>query len=247
MNSLFSNANTLMLNEVESTNNYLKKLAAEKILPEGFSVLTGYQTSGRGQYGNGWESERGQNLLFSYFLRPTFLNAQQVFYLSMSVCLAIHEVVSLYADNFKIKWPNDIIRAGKKYSGVLIENQLSGSYIQNSIVGVGLNVNQAKFNNSQAASLGALKGFTLSGDEILKTLQNQLEIRYNQLQGKNFSAIKQEYLQLLYGYKKEVSLLENKQDFKAQVLDVDEQGYLHVQKKNGDKKRYAFKEVQFAL
>jgi BirA family biotin operon repressor/biotin-[acetyl-CoA-carboxylase] ligase len=248
MNSLFSNAKTLKLKKVESTNSYLKKLASEKTLPEGFSVTAEYQTLGRGQYGNVWESKSGQNLLFSCLLRPTFLSATQVFYLSMSVCLAVYDVVALYAEGFAIKWPNDIIRNGCKYGGVLIENQIMGSQLQSSVIGIGLNVNQTIFSTAKAASLGGLKGFsTKEESELLQALQSQLQLRYAQLERKNFEAIKNLYLNRLYGYKKPIRLLENEQKFIGKILDVDPQGYLLVQKDNGTKKHYSFKEVRFLL
>jgi BirA family biotin operon repressor/biotin-[acetyl-CoA-carboxylase] ligase len=244
---LFNSAQIVRLKEVDSTNAYLKKKCQNLYLPEGFGVQSEYQTLGRGQFGNGWESERGQNLLFSYLLRPKFLNAQQVFYLSMSVCLAIYDTVSLYAEGFHIKWPNDVVRNGKKYSGVLIENQLSGSQIQSTVVGVGLNVNQMQFKTPHAASLAQLKGVTLSGDAIKSTLLDQLEKRYQQLRLKQFKELKAQYLKNLYGYHNSILLKEAGQMFSAQVVDVNEQGYLTLQKKNGAKKQYGFKEIEFVL
>ena len=62
----------IRLEETTSTNNYLRGLVGKESLPEGSIVVTEYQTAGRGQVGNTWESEPGKNLMFSIILYPDF-------------------------------------------------------------------------------------------------------------------------------------------------------------------------------
>ena len=50
--------------------------------------------------------------------------------------------------DLSVKWPNDILSANKKIGGILIENTVKGKKINNSIIGIGLNVNQEKFPDS---------------------------------------------------------------------------------------------------
>ena len=81
-----------------------------------------YQTKGRGQVGNVWESEDGKNLLFSMLLFPSSIEANQQFVLSKMVSLAVAGVLKEEIDDVFIKWPNDIYWRDKKIAGILIEN-----------------------------------------------------------------------------------------------------------------------------
>ena len=108
-------------------------------------VSTDWQTSGRGQGTNCWESERAQNLLFSVMAQPLCVSVQQQFVLSMAGALAIKEVLDQFSPYFSIKWPNDIYWHDRKISGTLIETSLARGQISRFVYGIGLNVNQQRF------------------------------------------------------------------------------------------------------
>ena len=131
--------------ETTSTNDYLAQLCTESKAKEFYTVMADSQTHGKGQRGNTWEAESGKNLLFSIVLYPTALEAKKQFCLSMLAALACHEALGNYTEGFTIKWPNDIYWKDKKIGGILIENELEGKYIMQSIIGIGLNVNQEAF------------------------------------------------------------------------------------------------------
>ena len=112
------------------------------------------QTSGKGQRGNVWLSEAGQNLTFSIVLKfPAKglkaemepMLAYDQFVLSEITSLAIVDLLADFGIEAKIKWPNDIYVSGKKICGILIENSLKGQGIDWTIIGIGLNVNQFNF------------------------------------------------------------------------------------------------------
>ena len=86
----------------------------EKEQPEGTVVITDYQTAGRGQKGNSWESERGKNLTFSILLHPNHIPPGKQFILSQLISIAIVGVLKKYDRHFTIKWPNDIYWKEKK-------------------------------------------------------------------------------------------------------------------------------------
>ena len=130
------------LKEVSSTNHYLAQLCKESKAKEFHTVWAEYQTAGKGQRGNSWESENGKNLTFSTVLYPTSLKAKDQFYLSMIVAFATVDALGDYTDGFSIKWPNDIYWKDQKIGGILIENELEGAYITQSNIGIGINVNQ---------------------------------------------------------------------------------------------------------
>ena len=131
--------------QLSSTNDYLAQLCKDNKAKEFYTVLADSQTKGKGQRGNHWESEAGKNLTFSIVLYPTALEVKKHFCLSMLAALSCIEALGAYTDGFSIKWPNDIYWKDKKIGGILIENELEGGYIVQSIIGIGLNINQEVF------------------------------------------------------------------------------------------------------
>ena len=121
--------------------------------PHGLVVAAREQTAGRGQRGNTWESGPGLNLSFSIVLRPGDLHAVRQFCISEAVALAVAETVEEELrsngvdDPVYVKWPNDIYVGDRKICGILIENTVTGTHIDKSVVGIGLNVNQREFHS----------------------------------------------------------------------------------------------------
>ena len=232
----------IYLDKIDSTNSFLKNH-----FENGLLVYTKHQTSGRGQQNNTWESEAGKNLLLSFGISPVFLDASKQFYLSKSVSLAVYDLVSTYAKDVKIKWPNDIYVSDKKIAGILIENSLRGSQISSSTVGIGLNINQSKFPESliNPVSLSQLCGKQYDIKQILSELISFLNCRYEELVSNNYKNLTSEYLKHLYGYKQERNFLISGQIVQAAITGVEENGRLILQFKNGNLKSFAFKEIQF--
>lgn len=147
--------------QLESTNSYLRQ--NHQGMPQHAVVTAAYQTAGRGQRGNGWESEPGRNLLFSMlYYPPADLPPSRQFQISKAVALAVAETVDRLLDGYDhpevcIKWPNDIYVGDRKIAGILIENALqSSTRIAHSIIGVGLNVNQREFRSGAPNPVSAV-------------------------------------------------------------------------------------------
>lgn len=147
--------------QLESTNSYLRQ--NHPGMPQHAVVTAAYQTAGRGQRGNGWESEPGRNLLFSMlYYPPADLPPSRQFQISKAVALAVAETVDRLLDGYGhpevcIKWPNDIYVGDRKIAGILIENALqSSTRIAHSIIGVGLNVNQREFRSGAPNPVSAV-------------------------------------------------------------------------------------------
>ena len=131
------------LTQTHSTNLYLRQiLESNPLVEEGLVIYADFQDAGRGQQGNSWESEAKKNILCSLLLYPRRINAQDQFIISEIVSLGIADTLNSIQDGFAIKWPNDIYYGDKKVAGILIENDLSGKVIYDSIIGFGINVNQ---------------------------------------------------------------------------------------------------------
>jgi BirA family biotin operon repressor/biotin-[acetyl-CoA-carboxylase] ligase len=232
-----------------STNTYAAKLLKNSDLPEGSVVYTNYQSAGRGQMGNKWESEEGKNLLISIVLFPSMINPADQFLISMTVSLGICDFLKRYISVCAIKWPNDIYVNNDKIAGILIENSIMGDKIKNTISGIGLNINQEKF-LSKAPNPVSLSLLTGSGYDLatcLNQLASDLDKRYKQLISEHFAEIKHEYISQLY----RLNILSKYRDrsgiFTGRIITVTDNGRLQIERKHGNISEYSFKEVDFIL
>ena len=203
-------------------------------------VWADYQTAGRGQGTNRWESERGKNLTFSILLHPVDLPANRQFLLSMQVSLAICEALSEHIGDLSIKWPNDIYWRNAKIAGILIENSLQGSVIRDSIVGVGLNVNQRQFMSDapNPISLWQICEHETDREQLLKDILAALDRLLGQ-------EVRGQYLAMLYRRKGFHPYVDKNGAFMAELEDVEDDGHLLLCDDSGAHRRYAFKEVTF--
>ncbi len=233
--------------ECHSTNTLLLDLAEKTSQPEGTLVITHKQTHGRGQRGNGWETEEGKNLTMSLLLKPIFLSIKDQFYLTIAVSMGVHDfLVERLVGDVKIKWPNDVMVGKKKIVGILIENSLAGEKLQQSVVGIGLNVNQQLFSVSTATSMAleAEKEFDLSAE--LNFLMESVEKRYLQLRAGKHKELKEDYLKNLFQIGEENTFVANSKNFNGTIEGVDESGKLRVNS-NGVVSYFGLKEISFAV
>ena len=143
---LYLRQNLIVLDQVTSTNDYLKELLSNiKPLPEATAIMATHQAKGKGQRGNTWLSEPGEVLAVSFVLYPEELTVDQSFNLNLLACIAVQNWAATMLPEVQIKWPNDIYVNGRKLGGILIENQLAGRYIRSSIIGIGINIRQHRF------------------------------------------------------------------------------------------------------
>jgi BirA family transcriptional regulator, biotin operon repressor / biotin---[acetyl-CoA-carboxylase] ligase len=243
--------NIIRLRQTSSTNNYLRELlvSSREQLSEGMVVSADYQTKGRGQVGNAWESEDGKNLLFSMVLFPTSIEANQQFVLSKMVSLAVADVLKEETDDIFIKWPNDIYWRDKKIGGILIENDLCGSNIQYCVIGIGLNVNQDVFvsNAPNPVSLKQITGRSFDREELLKRLVKRIYMLYIKLLREELNCFDENYKMLLYRHDGLFEYKTEKEHFKASIIDVLPSGHLVLQTDAGKQRTFAFKEVSIVL
>lgn len=162
--------NIEFLNEVDSTNSYLKKCMQERGIVAPFCVYAGSQTDGRGQRSRVWESQPFENILAS-FLVDNFGQLSNLPQLNNAATLAIVDTLKEYeVNNIKVKWPNDVFVGSKKIAGILIENIVSQQEVKKAVVGIGVNVNQKHFNKFEATSVVNELGYSVSVIEFLQVL-----------------------------------------------------------------------------
>ena len=238
----------VFLKEIDSTNKELIRRLNTQSLNEGFLVQAAFQTGGKGQGDNQWESEGGKNLLFSFLLRPKFLAIPNQFYITIITSLALADSIrSLLLDEVvKIKWPNDIYVGRKKIAGVLIENAIQGDVFDWVVIGIGVNVNQQHFKSDapNPISLIQIRKEKTEVDAVLGLFEIQFAKRYAQLQSGDFDGLKQEYLNSLYQYKEWRSYSANNQNFQGQIIGIDEYGFLRIETEIGVR-NFDAKEVEY--
>ena len=131
----------LVFEETDSTNDLAARAGADG-LAEGLVIFAESQRAGRGTSGRQWVSPPRQNLLFSVLLRPVDVPAARWPELTFCAALAVAETAErMTGQAARIKWPNDVLLAGRKVAGILLETyQRDGAGFV--VVGIGLNVLQ---------------------------------------------------------------------------------------------------------
>ncbi len=190
-------------NQLPSTNDFAVQLLKTQSVTEGTLITTSYQTHGKGQTGNQWLSEPSQNIAMSILLKPGFLLPTQQFYLNIIAALAVRTAIVQFADlPIMIKWANDIVVHRRKLCGILIQNTLSGEKIKDSIIGIGMNVNQTTFeaNLPKAISLAVATNQSFNIDQIIEAICQQLERFYLMLKAQQLDLLRQKYFEHLYQF-----------------------------------------------
>ena len=145
--------NIIKLDAIDSTNDFLKDLSRSQITENFTTVIAKNQTNGKGQMGSTWNSEASKNLIMSVLIKDVLEDISQIFDLNVATALSVIQVLEEYnVPKLSIKWPNDIMSDNKKMCGILIENSFKSDNKIESVVGIGLNVNQKSFENLPKAS-----------------------------------------------------------------------------------------------
>ena len=215
--------NIIHLKEVTSTNDYLKD--NYKSLPEFTIVYADMQTKGKGRLGRVWQSSN-KNLEFSILLKPSFADIST---LSLLFGLAVSQTIDKYIKS-EIKWPNDIIVNDKKICGMLAE-AISSKKVDAYIMGIGLNINEIKFEGGLKDKATSLK-LILNKDFDIKTILDEFIISFDSL----YEEYKSGHYSFIDSVRKK-NYLKGKsgfiQDSFVKVVDIDNKGNLVVEKEDG--------------
>lgn len=248
ISSLFVGQNLVVLKEADSTNNYLKELLSNsKPVADGTVIMAESQYAGRGQQQNKWNAEPGKNLTFSLLLKPSFLPLQQQFYLTQTISLGVITAMQQATGlPIQIKWPNDIYHGDKKLGGILIENMVQGSGIKNSVIGIGLNVNQEVFPdwvpNPTSVKQILHKDYELSA--LLLQICGCIEAWYLKLKAGRLDEIRLQYLANLYWLNQERDFMSEGRVFKGTITGVRNTGFLVLNTQEGEKE-FNLKQIVF--
>lgn len=240
------------LDVVDSTSRYVRD-EADNLWVDGkdfVTVTATHQTAGRGQRGNAWQSQSGKNLLLSVLLRPgCALEVSGQFLLSQAVALSIHSAMKCYGIETRLKWPNDVYAGNRKLGGILVELDYSGAFVEQAIVGIGLNVNQAEFPpmDRVPVSMKMLLGRDIPVEDVLHDVLCLFNRYYNELRWGCKETISSEYRELLLGLGEQREFIDSAGSFTATIEGVEPNGRLLLRRSDGSLSRYCFKEVEQLL
>lgn len=239
----------IWLDEATSTNTVLASMPDAR---HGTVVITRNQTAGRGQRGNSWEAAPGLNVTMSMLIEPRAITAAGQFAVSEIVALGVANIVSLLAgpdDKITVKWPNDIYAGDRKIAGILIENTLAGSRIIKSIAGIGVNINQRRFESDapNPVSLYQLTGI----EQHIPTVANLIAREILSLADlydtpSRLQQLHEQYLSMLWrrdGFHPYIEAATGRR-FRGAIADVAPTGHLTlIDESTSLRHTYAFKEV----
>ena len=241
---------------IDSTNSYLQNLLDKGEDVADNVVVTDFQTSGKGQGRNVWQSENGKNLLFSIALDMSFLKAEDQFLLTQMVSVAMINVLKKYLpeENIFIKWPNDIYFNDRKIAGILIKNEIKGMMLGTSIIGIGLNVNQTDFDESlpNPISMKMITGKDYDLEEVLMEVAKSQSRRDAELQRQQSTVNSQQliansYINHLYRYN-QWAFYEHEGEVKEMMITgYDRFGRLILKEKNDREVVCDLKEIVFKI
>lgn len=248
MNKKKPSFNIIYLNEIDSTNNFLKNLAKETDAKEGTAILADFQTGGRGQGSNNWYGKRGLNIAMSVLFYPK-VHVAEHFFLSEFISLAIIDTLNSYKIGAKIKWPNDIYVQNKKIAGILIENHIQKDAINQTIAGIGLNVNEITFPEElpNPVSMKMILKHNLNRQIIVNNLIRNILMRYHQLKEGIFDSMHNDYNKKLYRAGILTGFKAGEISFTAEIKEVAQTGELILTNHRQEKNSYLFGEVQMVV
>ena len=237
----------IKLDAIDSTNSYLKKLLTKESLDDLTIVISKHQTKGKGRNGNIWANDASLNLAFSIYKRFNRLNINNKFILNLISSIAVFHLLNENKLNkLTIKWPNDIMSENKKISGILIENSVKGNFINHSVIGVGINVNQRKFKNlPNATSMFIETGREFSLDSLASRLGEIFSKNFLQYE-KNEGALLKYYNNQLFLKNTDSNFItKDGKRFSGKITRINKNGELIIMKADKREVNYTENEIRF--
>jgi BirA family transcriptional regulator, biotin operon repressor / biotin---[acetyl-CoA-carboxylase] ligase len=236
------------LSEIDSTNNYAMRLINEGMAEHGMAIRADYQTNGKGQLGNVWQAEESKNLLCSVIVDTSEFAIEKQFYLNAATCIALAETLmkNYNLKDVHIKWPNDIYAGNKKIAGILIENQIRGTLWTHSVVGIGLNINQIKFDDLNRATSILLETNKIQKvHQVLKHVLKEMQTAFQKMNKKE-DELFQTFNDNLLNVGQQITFKRNYEIHSGKLLGVNPQGCVELEV-NGILKSFKHKEIELIV
>jgi len=211
------------VNEVDSTNTFLKSRIKQGFAKQPYAVSAGSQSAGKGQRGKHWESKPHQNTLVSLLVSDPG-DVASLSWLNHAA-LAVADVLNkMGVKNSSIKWPNDVYVGERKIAGILTENIVADKRVRHGVIGIGLNVNQRRFEEYKATSISLITGEEHNTVDVLHELYDSFYQRITE----NSSSLLEEVNAKLYKLGKNVTFERDNRMEEYQIYGIHSSGNLLV-------------------
>lgn len=211
--------------------------------PEGLVVQAARQTQARGRHGRHWVSAPG-NLHFSFLLRPA-VSAEYIGIVSLMTGLATGRAIDRLlpeTERLVLKWPNDILLAGKKCAGILLETEIKeGKDIEFLCIGIGVNLVWAP---PEAACLSDYID-PLPPDAFLEQILYEFKIVYTSFLNNNFNKIREAWLSMSVERGTAISVKKTGHVEKGRFYDIDGHGALLMERSTGAIQKITVGDIYF--
>lgn len=225
------------LQQVDSTNNYVKQLALDGAV-EGTIVIAEQQTGGRGRLGRHWVSSPRTSIYMSMLLRPPIHPNEAAKITEITAAAVSNAITNVTGLEAGIKWPNDIILDNKKVCGILTEMSAELNNISYVIVGIGVNVNIDGFSeeiSNIATSIKRVLGVEVSRKDIVINIVKEFEKLYYDFIDtgslrRTVDICKKKSVTL----GRTVRVINKKETIIAKAIDITDNGELVIKKDDGE-------------
>jgi BirA family biotin operon repressor/biotin-[acetyl-CoA-carboxylase] ligase len=240
----------LKLDATHSTNSFLRDMARQGNVANWTVLSAGVQTQGKGQRDAEWFSDHNKNLTFSILIKDLGIRAKDHFMLNWAVSTGIFRVLEAYeVPGLAVKWPNDIMSGASKLAGILIENSIVNDLVTQSIIGIGVNVNQEKFPEglADAVSIFQLTGSAFDLETVLRDLAEGVKQEFSLIRDGRSDELRARYEEVLFKRNSpHMFRIPGGDPFIGRIVGVSDQGLLNVQKENDVQvHQFAFKEIEY--
>jgi BirA family transcriptional regulator, biotin operon repressor / biotin---[acetyl-CoA-carboxylase] ligase len=222
--------------KIDSTNTVAMQLG-ERGEPHGAIVLAEEQTAGRGRAGRKWISEKSAGIHCTVLMRPPIAPAHAPL-LTLVAGLAARDSAAEELDTLPdIRWPNDLLVAGRKFCGILTEMHAEPDRMHYAAIGIGVNVNQTRMPAELApiaTSLRMQTGKIHSRLEILIRLLHHLDRYYNQFLAEGAAPLLRRFAEVSsYFQGKRVRITTAGESFTGVTAGLEPSGVLRVTRDDG--------------
>ena len=231
--------------EIDSTNNELKRRAVLGGLKQYQVLSAGAQTGGRGRSGHEWSSPKGSSVSTSMILFPGDLPPGVLPRITPLAAVAVAETLEeLYGLKARIKWPNDVLVNDKKICGILNEFIPAGAAESHVIVGIGVNVHIRDFPAELSGVATSIdleleaqgKKAGSSREEVVRGIWSRFVRHYEDfLKVQDLSVVLDYYNERLINKDRTVRILDPAGEYEGVAKGMDETGALHVFTDQGEK------------
>lgn len=246
---LKTDCKVIVLDDIDSTNNYLKKLA-EDGEKENTVVIAKHQSGGKGRMGRSFFSPKS-GLYMSILLRPNF-SAEKSLFITTATAVAVSEAIDSLSDKkSSIKWVNDVFIDTKKVCGILTEASIDFETggLSYAVVGLGVNLYHPAdgFPDDIKNIAGTVFNKEINGDEKAKfaaEIINGFFAIYNNFENNDFM---KKYKSKSFVLGKKINVIKGDKKTPATAIDIDDEARLLVEYENGERENLFSGEVSIKL